>query len=90
MLSAVQRSSRLALRRGAPTVSSSTCLRSFSSTHNDKSDRLLIVGSGVAGSAAALIAAQVYKIPVTLLFAGDSPSNCNSLLGSRGNHLSKF
>jgi L-aspartate oxidase len=42
------------------------------------------VGSGVAGSAAALIAAQVYKIPVTLLFAGDSPSNCNSYWAQGG------
>lgn len=83
MLSVVQRSSRLASRRGTPTVSS-TCLRSFSSTQTDKIDRLLVVGSGVAGSAAALIAAQVYKIPVTLLFAGDSPSNCNSYWAQGG------
>ena len=41
-------------------------------------DRLLVVGSGVAGSAAALIAAETYKIPVTLLFAGGIPTDCNS------------
>lgn len=41
-------------------------------------DRLLVVGSGVAGSAAALIAAETYQIPVTLLFAGDVPQDCNS------------
>lgn len=37
-----------------------------------------MVGSGVAGSAAALIAAQTYQIPVTLLFAGNVPHDCNS------------
>ena len=47
-----------------------------SSAHQE--DRLLVVGSGVAGSAAALIAAETYKIPVTLLFAGNLPQDCNS------------
>ena len=47
--------------------------------HNhNKDDRLLVIGSGVAGSAAALIAAETYKIPVTLLFAGSIPIDCNS------------
>lgn len=41
-------------------------------------DRLLVVGSGVAGSAAALIAAETHNIPVTLLFAGNVPQDCNS------------
>ena len=41
-------------------------------------DRLLVIGSGVAGSAAALIAAETYGIPVTLLFAGPVPTDCNS------------
>jgi L-aspartate oxidase len=41
-------------------------------------DRLLVIGSGVAGSAAALIAAETYRIPVTLLFAGNVPEDCNS------------
>jgi len=43
-----------------------------------KNDRLLVVGSGVAGSAAALIAAETYQIPVTVLFAGSIPQDCNS------------
>lgn len=43
-----------------------------------KHDRLLVVGSGVAGSATALIAAQTYQIPVTVLFAGNVPHDCNS------------
>lgn len=37
-----------------------------------------MVGSGVAGSAAALIAAETHKIPVTMLFAGSVPGDCNS------------
>jgi L-aspartate oxidase len=41
-------------------------------------DRLLVVGSGVAGSAAALTAAETYKIPVTLLYAGNIAEDCNS------------
>jgi L-aspartate oxidase len=44
----------------------------------DDHDRLLVVGSGVAGSAAALIAAETYKMPVTLIFAGNLPQDCNS------------
>lgn len=54
--------------------------RTFSTTKSsiEKNDRLLVVGSGVAGSAAALIAAETYKIPVTLLFAGNIPQDCNS------------
>lgn len=50
--------------------------RAFSTAQSN--DRLLVVGSGVAGSAAALIAAETYKIPVTLLFAGGVPQDCNS------------
>lgn len=43
-----------------------------------KNDRLIVVGSGVAGSAAALVAAETYQIPVTMLFAGGVPGDCNS------------
>lgn len=39
---------------------------------------MLVVGSGVAGSAVALVAAETYKIPVTMLFAGGVPGDCNS------------
>lgn len=48
------------------------------STRIAENDRLLVVGSGVAGSAAALIAAETHNIPVTLLFAGNVPQDCNS------------
>lgn len=47
-------------------------------TANRASDRLLVVGSGVAGSAAALVAAETHRIPVTILFAGNVPQDCNS------------
>jgi len=46
--------------------------------NNKKNDRLLVVGSGVAGSAAALVAAETHQIPVTMLFAGSVPKDCNS------------
>jgi len=48
------------------------------SNDNKRNDRLLVIGSGVAGSAAALVAAETHKIPVTMLFAGSLPSDCNS------------
>jgi L-aspartate oxidase len=47
-------------------------------------DRLLVIGSGVAGSATALIAAELYKIPVTLVFAGAKPTDCNSYWAQGG------
>jgi L-aspartate oxidase len=47
-------------------------------------DRLLVVGSGVAGSAAALVAAQVYNIPVTILHAGSTAHDCNSYWAQGG------
>lgn len=53
-------------------------MRKMSTRAADPQDRLLVVGSGVAGSAAALIVAETYKIPVTLLFAGNVPQDCNS------------
>lgn len=48
------------------------------------SDRLVVVGSGVAGSATALIAAEKYKIPVSLVFAGSIPEDCNSYWAQGG------
>ena len=47
-------------------------------------DRLLVIGSGVAGSAAALIAAETYQIPVTMIFAGNLPTDCNSYWAQGG------
>lgn len=60
-------------------ASSKWASRGFgTSVASTQSDRLLVVGSGVAGSAAALIAAETHKIPVTMLFAGSVPGDCNS------------
>ena len=46
--------------------------------------RLLVVGSGVAGCAAALVAAETHGVPVTLLFAGAVPTDCNSYWAQGG------
>ena len=43
-----------------------------------ENEQLIVIGSGVAGCATALIAAQTHKIPVTLLCAGSNPNDCNS------------
>lgn len=62
--------------------------RVHSSNNNNKraddSNRLVIVGSGVAGSAAALIAAETYQIPVTMIYAGQLPTDCNSYWAQGG------
>lgn len=67
--------------RTAPTLSSQG-RRGFAAVNSSvgigKNDRLLVVGSGVAGSAAALVSAETYNVPVTLLFAGSVPQDCNS------------
>jgi len=55
--------------------------------HNsmDEADgRLIIVGSGVAGCAAALIAATRYQIPVSLICAGNELVDCNSYWAQGG------
>ena len=67
-----------AVARGFFRTTGATLGRSFSTQTSGAEDRLLIVGSGVAGSAAALIAAETHKIPVTIIYAGDAPTDCNS------------
>lgn len=47
-------------------------------------DRIIVVGSGVAGCSTALITAEKYNIPVTLLHAGSSPTDCNSYWAQGG------
>lgn len=58
------------------------------STHlgdnNNPNDALIVIGSGVAGCSAALIAAEKHKIPVTLLCAGSLPTDCNSYWAQGG------
>jgi hypothetical protein len=67
------------------TTTTTTTQTSQKERHNPKkNERLLVVGSGVAGSSAALIAAETYKIPVTLLFAGNVPQDCNSFWAQGG------
>ena len=63
-----------------------TKIRTVSSvaTARFQDERLLVVGSGVAGSAAALIAAETYRIPVTMLYAGGLPTDCNSYWAQGG------
>lgn len=52
--------------------------RSFSSTTGTRDDPLIVVGSGVAGSAAALVAAETHGRNVLMLFAGRTMDDCNS------------
>jgi L-aspartate oxidase len=87
------------VRQGLPAIScgsfpvSSRGSRSFSTHHasvvstsasSPCTDRLIVVGSGVAGSAAALIAAETYQIPVTMIYAGNLPTDCNSYWAQGG------
>lgn len=63
--------------------------RNFSSSTLDSNarhnqDRLIVIGSGVAGCSTALIAAEGHKIPVTLLCAGSLPIDCNSYWAQGG------
>lgn len=51
-------------------------------THDE--NHMIVVGSGVAGCSAALIAAEKHNIPVTLLHAGSMPTDCNSYWAQGG------
>jgi len=59
-------------------------LSTQSSMSTDPHDRLIVIGSGVAGCSSALIAAERYKIPVTLLCAGSAPTDNNSYWAQGG------
>jgi L-aspartate oxidase len=61
----------------------SNTARCFGSTPHDESS-LVVVGSGVAGCSTALIAAERYNVPVTLLCAGSLPTDCNSYWAQGG------
>ena len=54
------------------------------SSISKSSDNLIVVGSGVAGCSAALIAAERHNIPVTMLCAGSLPTDCNSYWAQGG------
>lgn len=47
-------------------------------------DRLLVIGSGVAGLATALVAAETHGVAVTVLCAGAVPTDCNSYWAQGG------
>ena len=51
---------------------------------HETDNRLIIVGSGVAGCSAALIAAVKYQIPVSLVCAGSQLVDCNSYWAQGG------
>lgn len=77
------------LHQTLPSVLKTTSRRNFSNTplrpiSSAKDDNLIVVGSGVAGCSAALIAAERHQIPVKLLFAGAIPSDCNSYWAQGG------
>lgn len=80
------------LLRVAPVSSSTTRFRSsaFSTTTfgngdgHDDDDRLIVVGSGVAGCSAALVAAETYRVPVSLVCAGSELRDCNSYWAQGG------
>jgi len=69
---------------GGPCLESAATASSKRSYSTGTDDSLLVVGSGVAGCAAALIAAQTHRLPVTLLFAGSAPTDCNSYWAQGG------
>jgi len=64
--------------------SSSFSTKATLNASQSEHEQLIVIGSGVAGCATALIAAQTYKIPVTLLFAGSNPNDCNSYWAQGG------
>jgi len=47
-------------------------------------EHLIVIGSGVAGCSAALVAAETYKIPVKMFCAGSNPLDCNSYWAQGG------
>mmetsp|Transcript_11031 Transcript_11031/g.12790 ORF Transcript_11031/g.12790 Transcript_11031/m.12790 type:complete len:643 (-) Transcript_11031:84-2012(-) len=64
-------------------LSSLSQIKSGVSVNHDD-NRLIVVGSGVAGCSTALIAAEKHNIPVTLLYAGSMPTDCNSYWAQGG------
>lgn len=66
------------------TLSQHHCMGKRNNHTPNRHDRLLVVGSGVAGCATALVAAETYRVPVTLLFAGNIAHDCNSFWAQGG------
>jgi len=91
----LSRSSSRSLSTTAAAVASSSALLQSSAKPGKKSsrlasgercaphERLLVLGSGVAGCAAALTAAR-HGVPVTVLHAGSAKEDCNSYWAQGG------
>jgi len=62
----------------------STTTRNSDDNTFDSTDRLLVIGSGVAGVTAALVAAEIHQIPTTIVYAGSKPTDCNSFWAQGG------
>ncbi len=71
----------LASLSGSSSRRSSTAIHQY--RHHNPS-HLIVVGTGVAGCSTALIAAERYSIPVTLICAGSTPIDCNSYWAQGG------
>lgn len=73
-------------RRNLPLPSSASLRQNKYTTciKNETNNRLVIIGSGVAGCSAALIAAEKYRIPVSLVCAGSQLVDCNSYWAQGG------
>jgi len=69
------------LSKSCPTLTpaaASTAINLHQQSH------LIVVGTGVAGCSTALVTAEKYSIPVTLLCAGSTPTDCNSYWAQGG------
>jgi hypothetical protein len=73
--------------REQSSLSGSSNRSSSATTHHYRHHHpanLIVVGTGVAGCSTALIAAERYSIPVTLICAGSTPIDCNSYWAQGG------
>jgi len=71
-------------RRTFASITTTTTTTLNGANNIDTTDRVLVIGSGVAGSAAALIAAELHQIPTTIVYAGSKPTDCNSFWAQGG------
>mmetsp|Transcript_23689 Transcript_23689/g.29857 ORF Transcript_23689/g.29857 Transcript_23689/m.29857 type:complete len:618 (-) Transcript_23689:60-1913(-) len=83
MLSAAQKLPSVGRRVGVRGLATFTDKTSNIVVNHDEG-RMIVVGSGVAGCSTALIAAEKHNIPVTLLYAGSMPTDCNSYWAQGG------
>merc|ERR1712194_235917 len=79
-----RQSNQLVSSSSSPFSTTSTTSTINGPSSSRENEQLIVIGSGVAGCATALIAAQTHKIPVTLLCAGSNPNDCNSYWAQGG------